>query len=136
MNKKVKTKINPQLTWSLQHATKKSIYHKSSICTNFKHNKNSYRNWTKMKYFRNVYIQYIAIHVLKWVYFSPCTKLADKQRVVKILIDNLSIIRVVWPKTCDFVNSNLMGFFLTPLRVPVYQVLYVWHAVGTHYSNI
>lgn len=34
MNKKVKTKINPQLTRNLQHATKKSIYHKSSICTN------------------------------------------------------------------------------------------------------
>lgn len=65
-----------------------------------------------MKYFRNVYIQYIAIHVLKWVYFSPCTKLADKQRVMKILIDNLSIIRVVWLKTCDFVNSNSIEFFL------------------------
>lgn len=65
-----------------------------------------------MKYFRNVNIQYIAIHVLKWVYFSPCTKLADKQRVMKILIDNLSIIRVVWLKTCDFVNSNSIEFFL------------------------
>lgn len=67
-----------------------------------------------MKYFRNVYIQYIAIHVLKWVYFSPGTKLADKQscEVVKISIDNLSIIRVVWLKTCDFVNSNSIEFFL------------------------
>lgn len=34
INQWIKTKINPQLTWNLQHATKKSIYHKSSICTN------------------------------------------------------------------------------------------------------